>query len=226
MKNFTLLAALVMVFGWTVPADALLLSRLGGTAVYDTDLDITWLADANGGAGSAFDDGLSATDGRMTWANANAWAASLTVGGFTDWRLPTTIQPDSSCAVQGSLPGFPIISHGNDCTGSEMGHLFYIELGGTAGTPITTSGGSIGPFTNVQLSTSYWSSTEYAPDPTNVAWAFIFNGNQGPGHKVNDVYAWGVRSGDVSGTPVPEPSALILLGSGLVGLIGFGRKKV
>jgi hypothetical protein len=57
--------------------------------VYDTDLDITWLADANAGVGSTFDNGGSTTDGRMTWVNANAWAASLTVGGFSDWRLPS-----------------------------------------------------------------------------------------------------------------------------------------
>ncbi len=58
--------------------DAALLSRLGGLAVYDTDLDITWLADSNAGAGSAFDDGTGNTDGFMTWNSATAWAASLT----------------------------------------------------------------------------------------------------------------------------------------------------
>jgi hypothetical protein len=42
----------------------------GGTdyqAVYDTDRDITWLANGNAGAGSVFDDGVSTTDGLMTW---------------------------------------------------------------------------------------------------------------------------------------------------------------
>ena len=61
--------------------------------IYDEDLNITWLGDANFGAGSAFDDGTafhpSTTDGKMTWPNAVAWADSLTVGGFDDWRLPT-----------------------------------------------------------------------------------------------------------------------------------------
>jgi len=64
-------------------AQASLISRLGGTAVYDTDLDITWLADAN-------------ANGLMTWANANTWAANLMVGGFTDWRLPTALNSDGS----------------------------------------------------------------------------------------------------------------------------------
>ncbi len=51
-----------------------------------TDRNITWLGDANFGAGSAFDNGGNTTDGRMTWDNAVAWVDSLTVGGFTDWR--------------------------------------------------------------------------------------------------------------------------------------------
>ena len=42
--------------------------------VYDTVLDLTWLADWNAGAGSSFDNGSDTTDGGMTWANANAWA--------------------------------------------------------------------------------------------------------------------------------------------------------
>ena len=56
-------------------------------AYYDTAVNITWLANANAGAGSTFDNGLNPTDGRMTWVNANAWAAALNVQGVTGWRL-------------------------------------------------------------------------------------------------------------------------------------------
>ena len=82
------------------PAGATLIDRgafndgFGGSVnlIYDTDLDITWLGDAKFAKTSGFD-----ADGRMTWANANAWTAGLTVGGFTNWRLPTTLAPDLSC---------------------------------------------------------------------------------------------------------------------------------
>lgn len=182
----------------TLSSHAALVSRLGGQAVYDTVLDITWLADANAGAGSAFDDGVSTTDGFMTWASAKAWAANLMVGGVTGWRLPTTTQPDSSCSSQ---TGNPPQGLGFNCAGSEMGHL-YNELGGIAGGSVLSSGDpDLALFTNIQ-SGSYWSSTELALAPTN-AWFFAFNsGFQNATDKNSSVvFAWAVHSGDVGAAP-------------------------
>ena len=117
--------------------------------VYDTDLNITWLADANlfktqydadnsilsTLIGVDVTDGLgthptTAADfdtstGQMTWWGAMAWASSLDYGGYSDWRLPMTLQPDAACSAQS-----PSGSYGYNCTGSELGHLFYTELGG------------------------------------------------------------------------------------------------
>ena len=61
-------------------------SSAGAVFLYDTDLNITWLRNANAAAGSSFDDGVSTTDGYMTWANANNWANALTVGSYSGWR--------------------------------------------------------------------------------------------------------------------------------------------
>jgi hypothetical protein len=90
-------------------------------------------------------------DGLMNWADANAWAAGLDIDGIPGadgWWLPTS----DTCI-------------GSNCTGSEMGNLFYNVLGNTEGSLSNT-----GPFSNVQ-SYYYWSSTEYAPD-TRLAWYF------------------------------------------------------
>ena len=132
-------ACVVMLLASTT-ANASLGLVLGGQAVYDTDLDITWLADANLAKTSGFD-----ADGQMNWANANAWAAGLTVGGIGGWRLPTTADPDASCTDDpaGTTPSSD--PFGWNCTGSEMGHLFYNELGGTASNSILTSGDPLGP---------------------------------------------------------------------------------
>lgn len=72
-------------------------------AFYNTDLNITWLRDAN-------------VNGTMNWATAVGWADTYSFGGYTDWRLPTS----DTCVNM-------------NCTGSEMGHLWCSELGNSAG---------------------------------------------------------------------------------------------
>ena len=216
----------------TVEANSLA-SRLGGLAYYDDTLDITWLADANAGAGSAFDDGFSSTDGLMTWASANAWAASLNINGVTGWRLPTMMDTGA--------PGCDFAYTGTDCgynvqTGSaattvysEMASLWYDTLGNlayydTAGNGSQPGWGltNTGPFSNVQ-SGRYWSGTVFAINP-NDAWNFnTFFGIQDAYVKDSKLFAWAVRSGDVS--VVPIPAAAWLFGSGLIGLLAVARRK-
>ncbi len=200
-------------FGLVSTVNASLVSTLGGLAVYDSDRDISWLANANANA-TAGDDGFSTTDGRMTWDNANAWAASLSVGGVTGWRLPTALNADGT----GPCNGF-------NCTGSEMGHLFYNELGVTKFNSILSSvDPDLALFSNVQH-ILYWSGTELAPFPDS-AWVFNFNdGGQFAGFKTRELFAWAVHSGDVGASAVPEPGTIALMGLGLVGLLGFGRRQ-
>ena len=198
---------------------AALIERLGGLAYYDDVADLTWLANANAGAGSAYDDGSFTTDGFMTWGNANAWVASLDVDGVTGWRLADTLQPDPSCDSQASFG-----SYGYNCTGSELGNLFYNVLGGVAGSKLsTTHNANYDLFNNISI-TIYWSATELDSDP-NYAWGFsTYNGDQlVPDKTTNQAAAWAVYSGDVSAVPVP--AAVWLFGSGLIGLIGLARRK-
>ena len=111
-----LLAALCCVAVPVAYAD--LEPRLGGKAVYDTDLNITWLADANLPRTQKF--GLKDSiqqDGSMTWPVAIDYIEAMNEGsgylGIKPWRL-TTIEP-------GCL--------GVRCEEDEFGHLFYVELG-------------------------------------------------------------------------------------------------
>ena len=60
--------------------------------LYDTDLNITWLRDAN-------------VNGLMNWADANTWASGYSIGIYDDWRLPTVVQPDSACSDQINFGG-------------------------------------------------------------------------------------------------------------------------
>ncbi|MFO1404332.1 MAG: hypothetical protein U1E96_07105 [Azonexus sp.] len=176
MKNKAGMAAWLLGLGLLAggPAQAALLDR-GGGLIYDSDLNITWLKDANYAATqfAASSGAQGDADGLMNWSAANAWAAGLTYGGYSDWRLPTTLQPDASCgsSFDAGAP-YGVQSYGYNCTGSELGHLFYTELGGTAGSSILASGDpDLALFQNIQ-SYVYWSGTAYAPVPAIHAWGF------------------------------------------------------
>jgi len=205
-------------------AQAALVSRLGGQAVYDTDFNITWLADAHLAASNTF--GVTGiVNGAMTWDKANEWIAAMNTAnylGYSDWRLPTTLQPDPSC---GQLGGY---SSGY-CTGSEMGHLFYGELGGVAGQSIvTTHNANYSLFSNVPNDAfdAYWSGTSHHLNPGYAGDFSFLSGYQWYFDKGGAFRAWAVRPGDSAlGAPVvPVPAAAWLLGSAL-GVLGAVRRK-
>jgi len=204
-RIFVLLFALAVVLGLYVQTHATLIDRgtdsLGYHLIYDTDLNITW---------------YDYTESGNTWQNQVNWAAGLTVnfGGNTyhDWRLPRTVDGPYVEGYDGTTTA------GYNITSSEMGHLFYTELGNkgfiaTDGTYPQPGWGlkNTGPFTNLQKTNfyPYWSGTERAADPAT-AWNFIFAwGSQDWGYKAqSDLYALAVRPGDVSSTVDLQASIL------------------
>jgi len=219
--NLTLTAIVLII---SSNANAALVSRLGGLAVYDTDLDITWLADTQAAAGTVFDvnDGSGFDDGYLTWEQANAWTASLIVGGRSGWRLPTTFTVDSSCTGDAAGTAPSAYSEGYNCSGSELGHLFYNELSGIAGNTIRASTDSdLALFSIDQPALVFWSGTEYGAQN---AWWFRFgDGQQSISTKEAHYNVWAVLDGDVSAVPIP--AAVWLFGSGFIGLVGFARRK-
>ena len=206
-------------------------------AYYDTEADLTWLADANYAvtSGYAVTNATGSTDssptniqanGEMGWEAANTWANGLNINGVTGWRLSDIIDVDNDGSTytnfyQGVDYGYNITVHG------EMSNLYYNVLGNLA---YYDTNGSIqsgwglqntGPFINIQTQI-YWTAKEYTTP--GYAWQFSMGrGIQGSHLQAVSRFAWAVHDGDVSAIPIP--AAAWLFGSGLIGLIGVARRK-
>lgn len=203
-------------------AGASLISRLGGEAVYDTAHDITWLANANLSKTNHFGVSPIISEGYMSWDTANNWIAAMNAAdylGYSDWRLPRSLQPDSNCTwnISGK-------SYGPNCTGSEMGHLFYDELSGVENNTIqATHNEYFDLFQGIR--NIYWTGTESVGNPDVYAWQFNFaDGFQDHRFKSQYRYVWAVRDGDVI-TPLPLPPSIWLMIASLTGLFVTSRRR-
>jgi len=204
--------------------------------IYDNDQSLVW---------------LDYTKSAASWATQIAWASGLggslvvtldapytsTIDWSTGWRLPATDESvvnfaNPNIGWQGpDLSGNYSYYYGYNMVNSELGYLFYESLGNlglyaTDGTNPQPGYGLVnkGPFSNL-LATTYWSDTQYSPNPTQ-AWNTRFDsGRQRQTAKgVSGGYsALAVHPGEV--VAVPVPGALLLLASGLTGL-GVCRKRI
>ena len=198
-------AAILLLLGGTA-THAALFDR-GNGLIYDSTLNITWLADWNYAKTSGFH-----VDGAMDWDTANSWASGLVYGGFDDWRLPSALNAD------GSGPCGPAF----DCVESEMGHMIYNNWGATRGQDffMGSNAANLALFTNVQAG-PYWFGTEYAPDRDS-AW-FLYTASTGGFQtyvsKRPPLFAVAVRNGDV-----PEPQSIALMVAGLGAVVMVRRR--
>jgi hypothetical protein len=222
LKSWAAAATMVALSG---AAQAALVSRAGGTMIYDSVRDITWLADMNyafssgyatanaGGAGSH----TVLQNGLMGWDAANTWANNLVYGGYSDWRLPTLNPLDTSCSGSRTPIGFPTEYLGFNCTGGELSGLLVTELGYNniaQSAAVITSDDTAEQIANLALfspvrTPRYWSGTEYVPNTSEAWYIDTIDGYQRSRDKFTAMFAVAVRSGDVAAT-VPEPQSLVL----------------
>jgi hypothetical protein len=207
--RFTLTACVLAVLGATGSASATLLDR-GPFLVYDDVLEITWtrLADLPGSSG-------------LTSDAARTWAESLVYAGHDDWRLPYASVSLGAMAGSDVVPCERFSEFA--CTDNEMGYMFYYNLRGHLSDDKTGSQTALGGQQLTRIQRDYWSATEY---PTLGFWLFGFDyGYQNFGNfGGNGLSAWAVRSGD-SAYYVPEPSAVLLIGLGMMGLAWVKARK-
>jgi hypothetical protein len=206
-KQLNTAIAALLVSAFSVSANAALVSVLGGTAIYDSDQNLSWLSNANAGAGSSFDDGSNTVDGRMSWVNANNWAASLSINGYDNWRLPDMDADNDGVLVDCSAASAAL------CLDNEYGYHFHFN-----GIDATNSG----DFSAVQTN-NYWSNTAASAAE---AWLFDFTFNDGSQiatSKNLNASAWAVHEGNVG--LVPLPGAVWMFGSALAGIGAMRRRR-
>jgi hypothetical protein len=187
---------------------------------YDTALNITWTRNL-------------AMNGAANWSISSAWVHDLTIGGFSDWRLPHTFDsgaPGCDFSFDGATDcGYNVMLSSGGVT-NELAHLFYSTLGNLAAyAPVTGlfRGGQPGldwGLVNTahfqgDFADGYWTDllVQAAPNPDAYFFRFSDGATIPGGNGIQDMLA--VRDGDVwagtgggggggSGTPVPAPASL------------------
>lgn len=216
------------------PARATLLTI--GTANYEGN-SYNLIYDSGSPMGSVV--WLDYTQGSRTWSNQTIWASGLNGAGVLtytlkpgysinwtgDWRLPTTVDGVYNFGYNGTTTA------GYNVTNSELGHLYYTELGNTGFQDINgafQNGYGLtqtGDFHNL-ISNWYWSGTESVEAP-GTAWYFTnLYGYQSRNYESEYYFGLADRSGQVvEVAPVPEPSTFILFGAGIAAVAFLRRRK-
>lgn len=225
----------IISLGMAGSVGAELQERLGGKAYYDTDTDLTWLADANYAKTENYSkiyepvDGSNGT-GRMTWDDAKEWVERLNVDGVTGWRLPNSIvASDDSTAYRsndgaGAYYDFNknVVYDFKNTPHNELANMFYNVLGNSALFNRDGNRTDCGhqdncltktdPFSNLRPG-GYWTATEVSGSQPMALLFKMHSGKQvgrwtAKGESY-PAYAWAVRAGDVEERNTPSAPVML-----------------
>lgn len=226
-KRFSTTFLLVSLFV-SASANADLVSRAGGTMMYDTVLDITWLTDVNHAFTSGYVEGITTTydDGRMSWQQAYNWAQQLELLGFDDWRLPRSLPVNGvSYTSDFSYDGSTDTGYNITSSNVELAYMFFVNLENisyydTEGNFPQPNHGlkNTGDFQNY-YEYYYWTNNVHPGLADSYSWGFSnIVGGQRIYYQPSQHYAWAVRDGDVIPKGDLIPNGTVDAGDYLVAL--------
>lgn len=232
MKKFLIALAIVFympVMVGTVSASLVTIGNVttnmdGGTVM---SYNLIWDNDNNGNSVVWFD---YVTDWEYAGVNLEAWASGInnhvasSAYNFFDDYIVTWDEADWRLPSAGMNPQL-----GFNQTSSELGHLYYDELGLDIGTPeYPTTDAELNATNFDNLTTAWlWTSTEHTEYADSHYIFSTYNGQQdfdywNDSFQVHSGIA--IRNATVI-SPVPIPAAAWLFGSALISLFGFAKRK-
>ncbi len=137
----------------------------GDGTITDDDTGLMWLQDANCANTVGYDPNGTG-DGRVDWLNAGAFVDAINAGTYP--ACSGGGYADWHLSTRDELVS--LIDDSNSSPALPTGH----------------------PFTNV-LNDIYWTSTEYAPNPTDAWYVYLDDGDVNGDDKTSTDYAWAVR---------------------------------
>jgi hypothetical protein len=193
-------------FGVVAPTPGTISYLGGANPLVGTNIEVDNVAGI-GGTPANNNVVLAVTGGLMNFTTGNLTGSTATTWSFGGGPL-TTI------TITGGIPAL-LIPDGTTLLSGTFGVATVTDLGGS----FKIAGSSFADTKNETLASYYgmggfpgWNGHFNISFETNATAPSAFTSVE-------------LFSGDVVNTPVPEPATMLLLGSGLIGLAGFARKK-
>ncbi|MEF8723418.1 MAG: hypothetical protein V5B30_12710 [Candidatus Accumulibacter delftensis] len=239
MSKFVIGATCACLAAVSFNTSAALIDR-GSGLLYDDILNITWLQDANYAKSSGY-----SAEGKLSESTSRDWVGRLVYHDsvrnvdYDDWRLAGSTSTEAPFHYGWWVSTVNYIPTAGPHT--ELSYMYYENLGlegyhdtsGRWGTSFGVHGDSafggqndVGLVINLQGG-EYWVGDEFGISLAGTNnWTLSMNtGNHYANRDSYLLYAWAVRDGDVAVSAVPIPATIWLFSSGLIGLIGFARRK-